>query len=671
MDLITTAFQVPQHSAQAGENLLVLFNIENVTDTLIEEVGITFYLSHNSWISTGDYELGSLALGNIEGQAQSGVQSANLLFPPESDEFWAEEEDGTYFIGALIDNNNAIDLGSSAAYRQFVTHDAVKITELNMSDLRGDHFSVSNFERQADGSILASIDFSVLNQGDGLADEFLVDFYISDETDNRQHPISTNDYFIGSYEVSGLDSGSSTGILTTELNIPNASDGFWEGSGYYSLGMIINDAGNAHESHRFDNNSNQREGLDYSINTIADESWVDLSGVNFNVRQENVAVYEPGQNLTIDYAIGNSGLGFLSQDFNLDFYVSTDPDINTDDFFIGSDRFTDDLAAGAYGKGTADFILPNDFPPLDQGRYYVGVIIDGANEVQENNEANNRSTRELFDYDGTGGSLDAQRNTIPDLTNTYFNITSGSNRAGENVNIELSAANLSPANAAPFSVGIYLSHNEYISTNDLLIGAYDFTTGLAAYGDTGIVPHLVTLPEQNHEFWKTKGNGTYFIGTIVDPENAHAEFTELNNANLGYKLDSDAYAISGLTFTDLVSGSFTANPADGDNRIAPGELVSIDYQVANQEGLSAGPFKVDFYLSSNDYISSNDVFIGSQQIDNLNGFTATDILNGTFELPDASNEIWSNFDGTYYIGMMIDTAQQVNELSHRNNQNQG
>ena len=670
MDLNTTAFQVLEHSAHADENVSVLFNIENVTDDLIEGVGVSFYLSRNAWISTGDHQLGSYNIESIASNAQSGVLQVELQLPTASDDFWLDDGDSTYFIGALIDNNNAIDLGSSAAYQQFVTHDAIDVTELAIPDFKGDHFSVSNFDRQADGSIVADIDFSILNVGATSTENFQVDFYISDETDNSQHPISTDDYFIGSYEVGALEGGNSTGILSTSLNVPSVFDGFWEGSGYYSLGMIINPNGESRET-RANNNSNLREGLDYSINTIFHDFWVDLHGVEFNVLQENVADYQTGQNLTIDYAIRNGGLGYLAQDFNLNFYLSTDADVNTDDTFIGSQRFTDDLAAGAHGRGVADFILPDNLPALTEGRYYVGFVIDADNEVNENNEANNNSTGELFDYDGTGGSLDARHDAVPDLTNSYFNVASGGNTPGATLDVEFSASNLSHVAADPFSVGIYISNNEYISTNDLLIGTYDITTGLASYSDTGIIPHSVTLPDENSEFWRTKGNGTYFIGTITDPGNAHSEFTELNNSNLGYKLDSDVTAITGLTFTDLIGSSFAASPADGDSQLFPGELVSIDYQIGNQEERGAGEFEVEFYFSSNAYISPNDVLIGTHQVDGLDGLTTTDILNGTFELPDASHEIWSKLDGTYYFGMIIDGAQQVVEVSHQNNQNQG
>ena len=673
MDLITKTFQVPQKSAQAGDYVDILFNIENVTDDLIEGVGVKFYLSRNSWISTGDYEIGFLNIPSIASNAQSGVNRVNLQLPQEFDEFWLDDENATYFIGALIDNNNAIDLGSSAAYRQFITHDAIDIKELFIPDLTGNHFSVSSFHQQPDGSITTDINFSILNKGDGYANNFVVDFYLSDETDISQHPITPEDYYLGSYEVGGLGSGDSTGALGVSFNLPNAFDEYWQGSGYYTLGMRINDSGATHESRGVDNNSNQGERIDYSINEIANQYWADLEGNFFDVHQEDISTYRPGQNLTIDYSVRNSGLGYLSQDFNLHFYVSSDPNIDRNDIFIGSQRFTDNLGSGHFGSGVADFILPENFPVLENNgtnRYYVGFIIDGDNEVFETNKNNNQNTGELWDYDGTGGAFDAAH-AIPDLTNSSFNLISGDYRPGGTVTLEFSTANLSPTAANPFSVGIYLSNNEYISTNDFPIGFYNVNSGLTGYGDTGIIRQSVTLPDASHPFWNHKGNGTYFFGAIADPTNSHAERKESNNSNFGLKFDSDSHIVSGLTFTDLTGGYFSASPADGDHRLYPGESVNIDYQIVNQEGLNAGAFNVDFYLSRDPYISSNDSYIGTHQVNGVNGFSSTEILNGTFQLPDASNEIWSNFDGTYYLGMIIDGANQVVEISHTNNQNQG
>nr|MDJ0901198.1 CARDB domain-containing protein [Xenococcus sp. MO_188.B8] len=389
MDLTTKTFQVLPHSAHADDLVDVLFNIANDKDTHVEGVKVKFYLSRNSWISTGDYEIGTYDIHSIDSGAHSGVIRTSLQLPAAPDKFWLDDEDATYYIGALIDKNEAIDLGSSAAYRQFHTHDAIDIKDLLIPDLKGDHFSVSSFTKDADGNIKADINFSLANHGDGYADNFKVDFYLSNETDNRRHPITTDDYFIGSYEGGGLDSGNSTGVTQQTFSLPNGFDEFWEGSGYYSLGMMINNSGDTYESRRFDNNSNQKEGLDYSVNTIFQESWVDLHAVNFDVRQEDVSTYQPGQNLTIDYAIRNDGLGYLSQDFNLDFYVSTDPDINTNDIYIGSQRYVNDLGAGDHARGTVDFILPDNFPTINNGRYYVGFMIDSDNEVPENNEFNN------------------------------------------------------------------------------------------------------------------------------------------------------------------------------------------------------------------------------------------------------------------------------------------
>ena len=360
-----------------------------------------------------------------------------------------------------------------------------------------------------------------------------------------------------------------------------------------------------------------------------------------------------------------------TQDSNLHFYVSPDKEITNHDIFIGSQRFNHDLAAGDYGKGTANLILPDYFPAIDHGTYYVGVIVDGDHEIKENNEANNQNSGYLVDFDGTGGSFDKYHDSVPDLTNSYFNIVSGGHGAGKNVKVEYSAANLSHVKTGRFAVGFYISDNEYISTNDALIGYHEFTHGLDAYGDTGILNHYLTLPSADHEFWKYKGNGTYFIGAIVDPGNFRHEYSESNNANVGYKFDSDVTAILDLKFTDLAGSYFATNSSDGDHRLSPGEAVNIDYQLTNYQNRHSGAVNVDFYLSSNSYISKNDIHLGTHQVHNVPGVGSTDVLKATYSLPDASHEIWSNLDGTYYIGMKIDGEHYVSEVSHRNNQNQG
>ena len=671
MTLITKTLKVLDNSVHAQDNVDILFNLENLTDDLIEGVRVKFYLSKNSWISTGDYEIGSYDIHSIAAGVQSGVRKAHVHLPPEYDDFWLDKEDGTYFIGALIENNHAIDLGHSAAYKQFVNYDAIDIKELHIPDLKGEHFSVSNFTKDAQGNYIADIDFSLFNHGDGYANNFTVDFYISNETDNSRHPISTDDYYIGSYEVGGLDSKHSTGQLHTSFPIPATYDGFWEGSGYYSLGMMINNSGQSYESRKHNNNSNLGEGIDYSINTIAHESWVDLHAVDFNVRHEDVRHYKPGNNILIDYAIRNGGLGYLTQDFNLHFYVSRDPNINSNDIFIGSHRFDHDLAGGDHGRGTVNLTLPNHFPALNNGRYYVGVIVDGDHEVKENNETNNYNLGHSVDFDGTGGSFDKYHDSVPDLTNSYFNIVSGGTSAGGSINIEYSAANWSHVKAGAFSVGFYISNNEYISTHDVPIGYYDFTHGLDAYGKTGITNHSFTLPHADHEFWKYKGNGTYFIGAIVDPDNVHSEFSKSNNSNVGYKFDSDATAVLDLKLIDLAGSYFAATPSDDADRLQPGEAVNIDYQLTNYQHGNSGAVNVDFYISSNSYISKDDIHIGRHQVQDVPGVGTSDLLKGTYYLPDASHEIWSNLDGTYYIGMKIDEGNHISELSHRNNQNQG
>jgi hypothetical protein len=81
----------------------------------------------------------------------------------------------------------------------------------------------------------------------------------------------------------------------------------------------------------------------------------------------------------------NQGLG-PSAATGIQYYLSTDATITTADRFLGGS----DLPALASGA-TASFDGPtfSIHPPLTVGTYYVGILVDNANQVAESNEANN------------------------------------------------------------------------------------------------------------------------------------------------------------------------------------------------------------------------------------------------------------------------------------------
>lgn len=114
---------------------------------------------------------------------------------------------------------------------------------------------------------------------------------------------------------------------------------------------------------------------------------------------------------------------------------------------------------------------------------------------------------------------------------------------------------------------------------------------------------------------------------------------------------------------DLVGTSFNNDNA----LLKAGSFYSylFNYRIDNQGTTNAGNFDIGFYLSKDNAITTNDVFLGNASINSL---AAGGNIIGTqsITLPSADDTFW-NGQGTYYIGMIVDYQDQVVEANENNN----
>lgn len=103
---------------------------------------------------------------------------------------------------------------------------------------------------------------------------------------------------------------------------------------------------------------------------------------------------------------------------------------------------------------------------------------------------------------------------------------------------------------------------------------------------------------------------------------------------------------------------------------SPGDALPLTFQIENIGDLAAGGFAVDFYLSTDPLVQSSDRKLGSQWIAGLAHQSGTENLTVNFALPDAADPIWQGA-GTYYLGMVVDSGNQVVESNEANNANRG
>ncbi len=122
-------------------------------------------------------------------------------------------------------------------------------------DLAGAYFNV-NPEPLLAGEEF-NVQFQVENSGVDNAGAFSVDFYLSDDSN-----ITSSDYFLGSYTFNGLAGNSNSGLISTDLILPEGGNSIWNGDGNYHIGMIV-DGDNAVIESSESNNSSTANLKDY------------------------------------------------------------------------------------------------------------------------------------------------------------------------------------------------------------------------------------------------------------------------------------------------------------------------------------------------------------------------------------------------------------------------
>ena len=655
-DLKATFFDITQQSASAGSSVQLLFDWQNTSDATLENVQVDFYLSSNFFISTNDFLLSSFTIDSLEAGAQTGPIAITVDLPEADAEIWNAIGNGAYYIGTIPQ-------GESEAFpvTRGVNEDVIRVDIPELADLTAKSFEVTSV-----GSDTLEFTFNIANIAQGNSGNFEVDFYLS-----SNDYISTDDYFLGSFDIADVAGRSETGEITVSFDLPAEDAELFQidNDGVFAAGIIIDEAGLVNETN-VNNNSNQGQQIDSQLIRLDRGALPNLQTILFDVVEDGS--FSPGQQITTNFALANPTSSPVTEDFEVSFFLSTNSFISTDDTLLGSVTVPGGTL-DAFDIVELQQIL--DLPELeefdfDSGRQFVGAIVDSGNVIAESVESDNSNRGQLLDSDGEGQFLDNFRASIPDLTLLSFDVLSDEAAVSGTVDIEFNVANISQGSSDPFSVSFFISDNDFISTNDFLLGTYEVSEGLAGgISSTGIINQTFTLPDISEEFWRFIGDGTYRIGAIVDAADEVDEYLEGNNSNLGVGIDTDIVFVDEVPFADLVSESFAVVP---DFEVEAGEEVTIEFSVANHRSTAAGSFEVEVYLSNNDFISTNDLLVGTVDVSGLAGDSSTGIIQTTITLPDANDPFWDQpIFGTPHLGILIDPDNEVTEFSQLNNNNQG
>ena len=371
----------------------------------------------------------------------------------------------------------------------------------------------------------------IYNSGTDPADDFTVRFFA---TTDPSDPAATQ-YDVGEVTVTESVQPYESTEVRLSGTFPNVSSGY-----SWYLGWDIDSDGDVAEIDE-DNNI----GYLYSPFTVLEA--VDLRGSYFNVTPEPLTV---GDDFNVDFAIRNDEPGY-SDSFDVKFWLSRDDSVQWwEDVSLGSYRVAGVAGNDTTGTMSTTLSLPadDDFWAADgDGTYYICMVVDSQTEVIEVNESNNCGNGLLKDYDGV------EIDTLPDLEPMGFNVVEESVEAGDVLNVTCGLINSGADSAGAFDVGFYLSTDDDVQRSDRLLGT-SYVSGLGV-GVAALLYPSLTLPGRADPFWY--GDGDYYLGMIIDPDNGVPEANESNNRSQGHSVDFDAIEITntlgsirGVTYHD-------------------------------------------------------------------------------------------------------------------------
>lgn len=357
-------------------------------------------------------------------------------------------------------------------------------------------------------------------------------------------------------------------------------------------------------------------------NTVANA--VDFAAAQATSSPSTVEVGDP---VNVTGTVSSLGLGFTG---NVPFQVHLSPDPTYDPGDVAVYRgFV--FFPGGNGSGAVDVTFPlqalQGQQPLAPGAFTVFIVVDPDDTTDEADEMNNAGPASIITIQGA--DLIVTNMTGPD--NAFIGLP---------YNIEISMENVGVADARNFQYAYYASDNDIIRITDTRI--FVSQTATIASGDNATFQDTVDLPV----FTSTR---TIWIGAIADIFSAVPETSETNNAR---RIANGIEVV--FPIPDL-QGEIVDTATAG----AAGEDLSVTRIIENIGVAPATQFEYVYYLSSNPTIAADDIEIG--RFTTMLATGEDDYGVDTMTLPSTIPE------GTYYLGMLIDPDDVVDEIEDVDN----
>ena len=687
IDLTGKSFDIAQSVISKGQALNLDFSVMNSGDEDVAPFSFDIVISKDDEISEDDFRLGTydIITGLKAGQG-SGLKSYRYSTPAKDDSFW-KDIDGNYTVGIRLDpkseffesnKDNNSNVGLDIDSDQVEVRDFDFLFKDQRAELKGKSISVANQEITPGEKI--DLSFVVENESPAIANPFSIDVYLSPGIGIGVKGAVK----LGTYDIRDITKGNGdTGVKSFKYPTPDLGDPVWEkGDGNYYIALDIDSKDEVEETK--EGNNSRQEGLDVTgFDVTGLDTAADLVVKNF----EAPANAKAGDTVSVEYEIVNEGgteASLFAAGFYLfgDNYLADNESFNLEDvpeiFPLMSNMAasTISLEAGqTTGMMTTEITLPESWAGYSgDGDYYLGVEADPDNVVAESSDINNSLTEAGIDYQAI--ALEAPNDNTVDLVGTHFEVVQDQIVPGQEFDLGFTIKNEGLATTNPFIIDLYLSQDENISAEeDVHLGSYDIRDGLDGKEDTGLKSIRYTAPDGEEAFWDG-GDGTYYAGMIIDPNDDIVESNEDNNSNQGMGLDYASTNVTGLEkIADLEAKSFDVKSEN----IEVGSDFEVSYEIINNGTESADLFGAGFFIFNEDYLMNGDAlsidnvsqayFLKGDFADatiSLEAGESTDMMTTTLTMP----ENWAGFaggSGDYYVGLATDVYGDTAESNEMNN----
>lgn len=640
-------------------------------------VDLTTTIRNTGTSASGPYEIGWYLISSSGGEGQmtplmlesgeSVLTVDDLAASTVSDPFrirlklpasMPPTADGdTWSITARVDPRNlkveSNEANNGASGSPFLDTDSLEVGFAGVNLIGSRVSSLENELRWGD-SFSLSVD--ITNTGVLPSGAFDVQWYLSADPNGSAEDVLLP-LIDGStrVRVGEILAGESLGASTVQLALPSRRPAALAAGELWVI-MKVDAANEIAEANETDNFAHSEENAGWMyLPLLQPDLRVDVFPTNTSVAW--------GDSVSVYTTVTNDGNG-PSPPSSVSWYLTDDPTgqshlIPLLPIEAGVERFA---ALEAYnGSETHDFNiqLPDEKPTsLAGNRFWIVALVDGLGEIDEADEANNRSVPSEFSSLLIAGDDDHR----PDLEG-YLSIAEPFTWNAE-LAVSMGVSNAGNSDAGEFNVAWFLSTDSVLSPDDI---ALRLASGDASYHASALAAGQFLEPQIDVRLqippadsrWYSEGA---FLIAIIDSTEQVDERYEFNNS-----LWNPITALPSLPNLNLGVMNLDLPTATRDRReilVAEwGESVPMEQSLWNSSSAAVSDVEVRWYLSRDSQVSTDDVVLDRDSGDAspVPKILANEsvALDGSLVLPESIPEGWEGND--FFIISVADPANTLIE----------